>query len=121
MTTTTPSADTTKHAYFMLVRTTADWLRLSPPERFAFVDETIKPLLRRNPAVTMRYFDSEAFNSRVTDVILWETTEILAYQRVVEELRETRFWGTYFGIVEIVAAIEDAYASQYDVAAYGKP
>jgi hypothetical protein len=37
------------------------------------------------------------------------------YQFLIEELRETRFWGTYFEIVEIVPAIENAYALYYAV------
>ena len=68
--------------------------------------------------VSMRFFDSEAFHSRFTDVIMWETASIMAYQAVVEELRETLFWDTYFEIVEIVASIEDAYAIHYDVTLY---
>jgi hypothetical protein len=37
---------------------------------------------------------------------MWETSE---------ELRETQFWGTYFEIVEIIPAIENAYALYYEV------
>lgn len=104
------------HTFFMLVRTTPTWLALTPTERFAFLGETIQPLLGRNPRVGMRFFDSEAFSSRYSDVIMWETEDLLAYQAVVEELRETPFWGAYFDVVEIVPSIENAYARHYDVA-----
>jgi hypothetical protein len=46
---------------------------------------------------------------------MWETGSILSYQAIVEELRETRFWGTYFEIMDIVASIENAYALHYQV------
>lgn len=126
MTSTTPphtpaavsTSNVVNHVFFMLVRTTPTWLALPPKDRFGFLDQTIRPLLSRNPMVSMRFFDSEAFHSRFTDVIMWETASIMAYQAVVEELRETLFWDTYFEIVEIVASIEDAYAIHYDVTLY---
>lgn len=63
----------------------------------------------------MRFFDSEAFHAGCSDVVMWETVDINAYQSVVEELRTTKFWGTYFEVVEIVPAIENAYARHYGV------
>ena len=104
------------YAYFMSITTTASWLALAPKERFEFLEEVIKPLLARHPGVSMRFFDSEAFTTDSTDVILWETAEPLIYQSLVEDLRETSFWGTYFEINRIVPAIENAYALHYDVA-----
>ncbi len=106
---------TPNHAFTMLVRTTPTWLRLPPAERFAFVDEEIRPLLACHPAVTLRFFDAEAFSARYTDMLLWETTDVLAYQALVEELRETLFWGTYFEVVEILPMIENGFAHHYGV------
>jgi hypothetical protein len=104
-----------KHTYFMLVRTTTTWLQIAPKERFEFLESTISPILKKHPSVRMRFFDSEAFSGRFTDVLMWETTEVQEYQFLVEELRETLFWGTYFEIVEIIPAIENAYANYYGV------
>jgi Darcynin, domain of unknown function len=106
------------HVYFMHVRTTNLWLALAPKERFGFLDEVIRPLLARHPKVSMRFFDSEGFCAAVTDVLMWETNDVLAYQAIVEELRETEFWGTYFDVVQIVASIENAYAIHYGVEPY---
>ena len=105
-----------KHTYFMLVKTTTTWLQISPKERFEFLESTISPILKKHPSVQMRFFDSEAFSGHFTDVLMWETTEVQEYQFLVEELRETLFWGTYFEIVEIIPAIENAYANYYEVA-----
>jgi Darcynin, domain of unknown function len=104
------------HTFFMMVRTTNEWIRLTPKERFAFVGDVIAPILQAHPAVNMRFFDSEAFSASVTDVLMWETAEVMAYQAVVESLRETPFWGHYFEIREILASVENAYAIHYDVA-----
>jgi hypothetical protein len=104
------------HTFFMLVRTTNEWIRLTPKERFAFVGDVVAPILRAHPTVNMRYFDSEAFSANVSDIVMWETADVMAYQAVVESLRETPFWGHYFEIREIVASVENAYAISYDVA-----
>ena len=105
---------------FMLVRTTPQWLALKPEQRFAFLGSDIEPILKKHPGVRMRFFDSEAYNARVSDVILWETADLGRYQSVVESLRESRFWGTYFEVVDILPAIENAYAAHYDVKPVGK-
>jgi Darcynin, domain of unknown function len=104
------------HVYFMLVKTTATWLQIPTTERFKFLETTISPILQQYPAVKMRFFDSEAFSGHYSDVIMWETAEIQSYQCLIERLRETLFWGTYFEIVEIVPSIENAYAINYGVA-----
>jgi chlorite dismutase len=103
------------HVFFMHVRTTPTWLALVPNERFAFLEEVVKPLLGRHPKVSMRFFDSEGFSAEVTDVLMWEAPEVMAYQAVVEELRETKFWGHYFDVVQIIASVENAYAIHYGV------
>ena len=113
-----PSTKPVNHTFFMLIRTTPTWLALAPKDRFGFLGDVIAPILKRHPDVSMRFFDSEAFNSRFTDVVMWETASIMSYQAVVEELRETPFWDMYFQVVEIVASIENAYAIHYDVASY---
>ena len=107
-----------KHTFFMMVKTTAAWLQIAPKERFEFFEQTISPILKNHPSVQMRFFDSEAFSGRFTDVLMWETINILEYQSIVEQLRETLFWGTYFEVVEIVPAIENAYAIHYGVEPY---
>lgn len=98
------------YTYFMLVKTTAAWLKLSVQQRFEFLEKQMVPLLKKHRTVQLRFFDSEAFSGRFSDVLMWETAQVPHYQAVVEELRETPFWGTYFEILEIVPAIENAYA-----------
>ncbi len=58
-------------------------------------------------------FDTEFYTTRVTDLWMWETTSRHAYELVVEELRETPFWDNYFSIVELLPAVENAAARNY--------
>ena len=109
----------TTHTIFMLVKTTATWLALAPPARFAFLGDVIAPILKANPTVKMRFYDSEFYNARSSDVIVWETAELPAYHRVVEALRESAFWDNYFDIVEIIPSVENGYAAHYGVAPIG--
>jgi hypothetical protein len=86
--------------------------------RFAFLNEVIVPVLGKHSKVSMRFFDSEAFTAQYSDVVMWETSDLLDYQGLVDDLRETKFWGHYFEVREIVSAIENAYARHYDVDPY---
>lgn len=108
------------YSIFMLIKTTNAWLSLPPDKRFSFLDTDINPILQTHPKVKMRFFDTEGYNSRVSDVIVWETQDLNEYQLVVEKLRESKFWGNYFEIVEIVPGIENAYAESYNVRPYGQ-
>lgn len=101
------------YTIFMQVKTTPTWLALSPERRFAFLGDTIEPILGRHEAVKMRFFNTEFYNADVTDVIVWETRYLKAYHAVVEDLRETPFWGGYFDVVSILPGVENAYAEAY--------
>lgn len=105
----------TEMTIFMLVRATPAWLALTPTERFAFVGETIRPALAKRPELSLRYFDAEAFSARVSDVMMWRVADMAQWLSLVEDLRETRFWGDYFEVLDIIPAVEDAYATHYGV------
>jgi hypothetical protein len=105
------------HTVFMLVRATPHWLGLTPPQRFQFVDDDIRPRLRAHDAVTLRFFDAEAFNARVSDVMMWQTTNLNQYMSLIESLRESAFWGHYFEVVEILPSVENGFARHYGVEA----
>lgn len=98
---------------FMLVKTTPEWLAIAPDGRFAFLESTMRPLLKQHPTVTFRFYDTEFYSARVTDVLVWEVTDRHAYELVIEGLRETPFWDRYFQIVDILPSVENAYADNY--------
>jgi hypothetical protein len=100
---------------FVLVKTTPEWLGFTIDQRFAHFKRYMKPILKKyENQVRFRFYDTEFFSSRVTDVWLWEAKSRHAYELVVEELRETPLWDRFFSIVEILAGVENAYARNYD-------
>ena len=64
----------------------------------------------------MRFLNSESYSARVTDVIIMETGDLGAYQRLIKGLRDTPFWDHYFEVLEVIPAVEDAYATHYGIA-----
>lgn len=104
-----------KLTVFMLVKTSPEWLAMSIDDRFARLREVFEPILRRHAdSVTLRFYDAEFYTARFTDLWVWEASEHHAYESVVEALRETPFWDRWFTIVEIIPAVENAYATHYD-------
>ena len=99
---------------FVLVKTTPEWLGFSIDERFAHFTRYMSPILRKcENQVRFRFYDTEFFSARVTDVWMWEATSRHAYEMTIEELRETPLWDRFFSIVEILAGVENAYARNY--------
>lgn len=103
----------TPHTIFMLTRATANWLALTPKERFAEVDRLLRPVLAAHPDVKLRFFDSEWYSARISDVMIWQTENLDSYRSLIEGLRETPVWGVYFEIVEIIPAVENGFARHY--------
>lgn len=106
---------------FFLLKTTAAWLAQSPAERDDFVTKVLRPILARHPTVQLRYFDAEAYCARTTDVLMWSFEKTSEYHALVEELRETAFWGPYFKVRQILVCTEDGFARHYGFAGFGSP
>jgi Darcynin, domain of unknown function len=96
---------------FMLVKSMPEWLGFTREERLSLLATHVEPILKKHsPKVTLRLYDVEFYSARVTDLWVWETTDHIAYELLVEDLRETPFWDRYFQIVEILPGVENAYA-----------
>ena len=103
-----------RFTFFMLLRSAPAWLRLSREDRQRFQATHIAPVLARYPAVTVRFYDAEAFSGRCTDIGVFETTDLQAYTFLIDGLRDTAFFSEpYFEVVDVIPAVEDGYAA-YD-------
>ncbi|MYR16878.1 darcynin family protein [Streptomyces sp. SID6137] len=99
---------------FMLVKTTPEWLALTVQERVdAFTTQVLPAIEARTTGVRSRFYDTEFYSVRVTDVWVWEAKDHHAYQLLVDALRETPFWDRYFEIVDLLVGTENGYARTY--------
>ncbi|MEU9692338.1 darcynin family protein [Amycolatopsis japonica] len=104
---------------FMLVKTTPEWLGLTVEQRVAaFKTEVLPAIESKVKGVRSRFFDTEFYSARVTDVWAWEADDHHSYQLLVEALRETPFWDRYFEVVDLLVGVENAYATNYGLDAY---
>lgn len=93
---------------FMLVKTTPEWLALTVEERVhAFTTEVVPVVRARTAGVRSRFYDTEFYSARVTDVWVWEADDHHAYQLLVDALRETPFWDRYFEVVDLLVGTEN--------------
>jgi hypothetical protein len=100
---------------FMLVKSMPQWLGLTSEEQSTLLATHIEPILQKHHTqVTLRLYDVEFYSARVTDLWVWEATDHLAYELLVEDLRKTPFWDRYFQIVEILPGVENTRNSRRD-------
>ncbi|ACU73953.1 conserved hypothetical protein [Catenulispora acidiphila DSM 44928] len=103
---------------FMLVKTTPEWLALTIAERVhAFTTHVLPAITAKTTGVRSRFYDTEFYSARVTDVWVWEADDHRAYQLLIDALRETPFWDRYFEVVEILVGTENGYARTYGLEA----
>ncbi|MFD9024120.1 darcynin family protein [Streptomyces parvulus] len=101
---------------FMLVKTTPEWLSMTVEERVVAFTTQVVPVVRaKTTGVRSRFYDTEFYSARVTDVWVWEADDHHAYQLLVDALRETPFWERYFEVVDLLVGTENGYARTYGV------
>ncbi|MER6694850.1 darcynin family protein [Streptomyces minutiscleroticus] len=99
---------------FMLIKTTSEWLAMTPQERVSALTTQVIPAIRaRTTGVRSRFYDTEFYSTRVTDVWVWEADDHDAYQLLIDALRETPFWDRYFTVVDLLVGTENGYARTY--------
>ncbi|MFE0458936.1 darcynin family protein [Kitasatospora sp. NPDC058965] len=99
---------------FLLVKTTPEWLALTVQERVdAFTTQVLPAIEARTSGVRSRFYDTEFYSARVTDVWVWEAEDHCGYRLLIDALRETPFWDRYFEVVEILVGTENGYARSY--------
>ncbi|MEV7010693.1 darcynin family protein [Streptosporangium sp. NPDC051022] len=99
---------------FMLVKTTPEWLSMTVAERVqAFTTQVVPVIEARTRGVRSRFYDTEFYSARVTDIWVWEADDHDAYRLLIDALRETPFWDRYFDVVDLLVGTENGYARTY--------
>jgi hypothetical protein len=101
---------------FMLVKTTPEWLAMTVHERVqAFTTQVVPVIEARARGVRSRFYDTEFYSARVTDIWVWEADDHDSYRLLIDALRETPFWDRYFDVVDLLVGTENGYARTYDL------
>lgn len=109
MSTSSPPAPVT-YTIFLLLRALPAWLQLPRAERQRIAQAALEAALAEG-GLSFRFFDAEAFHARVSDIALFETTDLERYYFAMETLRDSPlFAAPYFEVQEIVPAIEQGHA-----------
>jgi hypothetical protein len=100
-----------KYTIVILISTTKKWLRLSRKLRNEFSEQVLGPIMLKYKAtVNVKMFDAESFNSRNTDFLLIETSNLNDYYFFWEEIRDSKVYTEpYFVVNEIVIGQENGF------------
>lgn len=99
-----------RYTFFVLLRASQEWLRLTRDRRQAMAEEHLSPLLVRYPEVSMRFFDAEAFTTLCSDVLMLETDDPKHYYFFIEGLRDSPLiTQPYFEVMHYIPAIEQGF------------
>ncbi len=95
------------YTFFVHMNATKAWLALSHNERTRFVANTLAPLLGKYPNVTLRFYDTEAFTTKCSDIAVFATDSIPDFYALMDTIRDSEvFTVPYFEFVDIFPAIE---------------
>lgn len=83
----------------------------------AFVTRVVPAIEARTTGVRSRFYDTEFYSTRVTDVWVWEADDHEAYQLLIDALRETPFWERCFTVVDLLVGTENGCARTYGLKA----
>jgi darcynin-like uncharacterized protein len=81
----------------------------------AFTTQVVPRIEARARGVRSRFYDTEFYSARVTDIWVWEADDHDAYRLLIDALRETPFWDRYFEVVDLLVGTENGYARTYDL------
>ncbi len=99
---------TQPRTFFMLLAATRHWRELDPAARREVFDATLAIVFNGFPALRMSHYAAGAFDTRCSDVIVWQAGDVAQYHEAIALLRREAFFGApLFEIVEVIAGVED--------------
>lgn len=98
-----------KLTIFLLLAASPKWLALDRSERDDISDAALNAVFC-DETITFRFYDAEAFNAHVSDIMVITAETATAYYFAIERLRDTALVAnSYWQIVDIIPAYEDGY------------
>lgn len=99
------------HAAFLLLTASPAWLALDRPERERVVAHELQPIFARHRhAVTARYYDTEAYTARASDLLMLEFDDPGAHVALIDELRSSSIFSVpYFTLSDLLVGKQAAW------------
>lgn len=95
------------YTFFVHMNATKAWLRLAHDARTDFVAQELAPILASYPTVTLRFYDTEAFTTRCSDIAVFKTAVIPDFYALMDKIRDSKLLTVpYFELIDIFPAIE---------------
>lgn len=101
----------TSYTILILLNATPKWLELSRSKRALFYEQSVLPIFQQTkPSLSVRFFDSEYFHSKVSDFLIVSTTDLDEYKLLIELLRDSAIYSVpYFTVQDIVIGQENLF------------
>lgn len=92
------------HAVFLLLTAIPAWLALDGPERTRIVANELRPIFdRHRRAITARYYDTEAYTARASDLLMLEFDDPGAHAELIDALRSSPMFNVpYFTLEDLL-------------------
>lgn len=68
-------------------------------------EHELAPIFQKYTAVKLRYYDVEALTACLSDVAVWETSNLQKYHFLIDALRDAKFGRHFFEVIDIMPAI----------------
>ncbi len=100
-----------KYSILLMLKATPKWWVMNKDYRTNMFRQFLYPLLSSyNDHIQFRVFNAEAFNAKVSDFFVVETTDLEQYHDFLKELKATKlFTGEYFELDNIVMGAENGF------------
>jgi Darcynin, domain of unknown function len=99
------------HAAFLGLTATPAWLALDRLERERIVAKELRPILdRHRRVVSARYYGTEAYTARASDLLRLEFDDPGAHAKLIDELRNSSmFTAPYFTLGDLLVGKQAAW------------
>lgn len=97
----------TQFCYVVSIKAAPSWLALGRSERDGCWN-TVREVCREfSDQVSFQYYDSDAFHAHMSDMIICETTDPLAYHHLWDRIKDTTiFTNAYYSITDVRSGIK---------------
>lgn len=98
---------TTEFCYVVSIKAAPSWLVLGRSERDEHWSKVQAICLEFSNQVSFQYYDSDAFQAHMSDMIICQTSEPLAYHHLWDRIKDTSIFANgYYSITDVRSGIK---------------